>query len=131
MKDIYKTRIAEIAEGHYKDLLVILANRRTTGTSISRSELAYRMNISDRVVRRLISQARKSRFPIISDHNESGYYLSNNIDEIEAFRKREIQSRISDLRETDEGMIMAIKEIENNYSVNQISIMEVLGNNGN
>ncbi len=125
MKDVFKERIFSIPEGKYKELLVILSNRRTIDTAISRYELAVRLKMSDRDVRELITRARKSRFPIVINHNEGGYYLTDSIDEIETFRNRELHSRIGDLKATDEGMCGAIEYLKGN-NPEQISIDEVI-----
>ncbi len=125
MKDIYSNKIEQIPESKYRDLLIILSNRRSSDSAISRRELAYRMNMSDREVRELIEKARKSRFPIIINHNEGGYYLSNDIKEIEEFRRRELHSRIYNLKETDEGMAGAIEYLKE-FSNDQITIDEVV-----
>ena len=123
--DVFKDRISNIAESKYKELLVILSNRRTVETAISRYELAVRLKMSDRDVRELITKARKSRFPIVINHNEGGYYLTDRIDEIETFRNRELHSRIDDLKATDEGMLGAIEYLKGN-NPEQISIDEVI-----
>lgn len=125
MKDIYSNKIDIIPESKYRDLLVILANRRTSDTAISRRELMYRLKMEDRPIRELIDKARKSNFPIIINHDEGGYYLSNNIDEIETFRRRELQSRINSLKATDDGMAEAIEFLKE-YSPDQITLEEVL-----
>ncbi len=125
MKDVFKERIFNIPEGKYKELLVILSNRRTIDTAISRYELAVRLKMSDRDVRELITRARKSRFPIVINHNEGGYYLTDSIGEIETFRNRELHSRIGDLKATDEGMCGAIEYLKGN-NPGQISIDEVI-----
>lgn len=125
MKDIYSNKIEQIPESKYRDLLIILSNRRSSDSAISRKELDYRMNMSDREVRELIERARKSRFPIIINHNEGGYYLSNDIKEIEEFRRRELHSRIYNLKETDEGMAGAIEYLKE-FSPDQITIDEVV-----
>lgn len=126
MKDVYSNKIEQIPESKYRDLLVIISNRRSSDSAISRRELAYRMNMSDREVRELITRARKSRFPIIINHNEGGYYLSNDINEIQEFRNREIHSRINDLKATDDGMAEAIEFLKE-FSPDQITIDEVVG----
>lgn len=123
--DVFKERIGNIPESKYKELLVILSNRRTVETAISRCELALRLKMSDRDVRELITKARKSRFPIVINHNEGGYYLTDKIDEIETFRNRELHSRIGDLKETDEGMLGAIEYLKGN-NPEQITIDEVI-----
>ena len=123
--DVFKDRISNIAESKYKELLVILSNRRTVETAISRYELAVRLKMSDRDVRELITKARKSRFPIVINHNEGGYYLTDKIDEIETFRNRELHSRIGDLKETDKGMLGAIEYLKGNNQ-EQITIDEVI-----
>ena len=124
MSDIFKEKISEIPESKYKELLVILAHRRSPETAITRGELAYRLNLSDREVRRLITQARKSRFPILPNREEGGYYLARTVQEIEEFRNSELYSRIKDLKETDNGMIGAIDDLENS-KIDQITIDEV------
>lgn len=123
--DVFKDRISNIAESKYKELLVILSNRRTVETAISRYELVVKLKMSDRDVRELITKARKSRFPIVINHNEGGYYLTDRIDEIETFRNRELHSRIGDLRETDEGMLGAIEYLKGT-NPEQITIDDII-----
>ena len=123
--DVFKERIGNIPESKYKELLVILSNRRTVENAISRNELALRLKMSDRDIRELITKARKSRFPIVINHNEGGYYLTDRIEEIETFRNRELHSRIGDLKETDEGMLGAIEYLKGN-NPEQITIDEVI-----
>lgn len=123
--EVFKDRIGSIPESKYKELLVILSNRRSMDTAISRYELALRLKMSDRDIRELITRARKSRFPIVINHNEGGYYLTDRIDEIERFRNRELHSRIGDLKETDEGMCGAIEYLKGSNQ-EQLTIDEVI-----
>lgn len=123
--EVFKDRIGSIPESKYKELLVILSNRRSMDTAISRYELGLRLKMSDRDVRELITRARKSRFPIVINHKEGGYYLTDKIEEIERFRNRELHSRIGDLKETDEGMCGAIEYLKGN-NPDQLTIDEVI-----
>lgn len=122
--DIFKTKINEIPESKFKELLILLAYRRSPDGAISRKQLAYNLELSDREVRRLITQARKSRFPIISSSHDGGYYLAQTVKEIQEFRNREIRSRIKDLKQTDDGMLGAAEDMEN-FNIDQITIDEV------
>ena len=56
--------------------------------AISRAELAARLYLSDRQMRRAVSQARREGLCIINDQTGGGYYRSDNADDL----KRQLRS---------------------------------------
>ena len=123
--DNFDNKINDIPESKYKDLLVLMVNHRTPETSISRKELAAKLNLDDRSVRFMIAKARKSRFPILSDCHSNGYHLSNDAEAILEFMQREILSKIIDYRETYSALGASVAEIES-QDANRITIDEVI-----
>lgn len=123
--DTLNNKINDIPESKYKDLLVIMAYHRTPETSISRKELASRLNMDDRSVRYMIAKARKSRFPILSDCHSNGYHLSSDAEAILEFMQREILSKIIDYRETYSALGASVAELES-HDKEQITIDEVV-----
>lgn len=70
--------------------------------AISRNELSRLLKLPDRQVRKLIEQKRQRGIPILSSSREKGYWLSEDISEIQAFLK-ESENRIkTEKRNTSE-----------------------------
>ncbi len=70
------------------------------------------MEIEDRSVREIISKARKNGIPILSDSGNYGYYLSYKEEDISRFLNQEILSKIRDLNETFQALVVHIKPID-------------------
>ena len=66
--------------------------------AVSRQELIFLLDKSDREVRRLISEARNHGYVIVSLGQKGGYYLTDNIDEIHAYYLQEQARATSILR---------------------------------
>lgn len=65
--------------------------------AVSRTELAILTGLTDRAVRRAIEDARINGALIISTRN-GGYYISSDVDEIQAFYRTEKARAISTLK---------------------------------
>ena len=97
-----------------RKLLEILSLYRTTDNRVSREDLAYSLNLDDRTVRVLISKARKSGIPILSDNTRSGYWLSYEPDDVERFIKMELNPKKKDIEETINALKKHVKEVDPN-----------------
>lgn len=66
--------------------------------ALSRFELSYRLDKSDRQIRKLIEEARNCGYVIVSLGKRGGYYLTDNVDEIHAYYLQESARATSILR---------------------------------
>ena len=66
--------------------------------AVSRAELSFLLDKSDREVRKLVEEARNCGYVIISLGTHGGYYLTNNVDEIHAYYLQEQARATSILR---------------------------------
>lgn len=66
--------------------------------AVSRTELCASVGYSDRMTRRIISQLREEGYIIINDQNGRGYYLTNDLDEIEKQYKQDTARALSILK---------------------------------
>lgn len=58
--------------------------------AISRRQLAIRLEKRDRVVRRLVNEARLQGLPILNDQDGKGYYISYSEEVIERWANQEL-----------------------------------------
>ena len=66
------------------DEVIILSHiPKKKETAISRAELAASAGYCDRFVRRIIARLREKGYMIVNRQDGSGYYISDDIDEIE------------------------------------------------
>lgn len=114
--------LKEMKGEKYQKLLEIMSSYRHSNNPISREELEQRLGISDRIIRDMIKKARKRGIPILSDSTNYGYFLSYRDADISRFLNREILSKIKDLNETFNALVVHVKPID----PNQITIDEVV-----
>lgn len=97
---------------NYINLLEVMSFYRKADKPISRKELVNFMRIEDRTIREIIAKARKRGIPILSDSSNYGYYLSYKEEDISRFLNQEILSKIQDLNETFQALVVHIKPID-------------------
>lgn len=102
-------------------LLAIMAAYRTKDNRISRNDLCELTGLTDRKMRKLVSLAKKSGIPIISDSHNKGYYISYDPEAVHRMAL-EHRSRAYDHLETARALENLIPE---EYHTWPVSIDEV------
>lgn len=83
-------------DGRLKDMLEMIPEGKAD--SISRKDLRLQLHVSDRILRRMLHEARQV-YPILSNTGKGGYYYPASKEEAEAYI-RQINSYIRELNKT-------------------------------
>lgn len=79
-------------------------------SAITRQELVMITGHNDRLIRDVIGKMRKEGIPVVNFGK--GYYISNDPDEIKRFVRKELSSKINDMKETSLALYEVAEGLE-------------------